>query len=119
MTKTATGPSEPERKPRGKLINLRVSDEEHAAFIAKAKASGRPLSALVRDLLEENAVRHREDERRLIFEINKIGVNLNQIARAINAVKGELETAQVLLYLDAITTYLDRLIRQDNADALA
>lgn len=82
--------SRPKRK--GRTVHVRVTDDEHAAIEAAAGAAGMTVSAFFRSLLLEGAGVQpmlTEDDR-VIFavlreDMRMIGVNLNQVARALNS----------------------------------
>lgn len=84
-----------ERGRKDRLINVRVTEAEHQAIEEAAKAAGMSVSAFFRSLLLEGAgVRPiLTSEERLIMaalleDMRMIGINLNQVARALNAGKG-------------------------------
>ena len=86
-------PSAKQRK--GRLINVRVSDAEHSAIEEAAKSAGMSVSALFRSLLLEGAgvrpILTAEDRlimAALLEDMRMIGINLNQVARSLNAGKG-------------------------------
>lgn len=82
-----------ETRKRQQRIAPRVTDEEFAEIDAKAEAAGLSVSSYAREVLLENArTRSRRRPRadvailsRACGELNRIGSNLNQIARAVNA----------------------------------
>lgn len=86
---------------REKLVNFRATAAEHAHLHRQARAHGMSVSSYARTLLIEAQEVTREAEervatrpttasvpsaeaRRLVYEINKAGVNLNQMARELN-----------------------------------
>lgn len=82
----------PVRYPR--TASVRVTDEEKLRLKAEAQTAGLSVSDLLRERClppESGKPPGRQptrpncpDQKRLIWEINRIGVNLNQLARAIN-----------------------------------
>jgi uncharacterized protein (DUF1778 family) len=83
----------PEQR-KGRLINVRVSDAEHSAIEEAAKSAGMSVSAFFRSLLLEGAgvrpILTAEDRlimAALLEDMRMIGINLNQVARSLNAVK--------------------------------
>lgn len=69
-----------------RLPNIRVTSAERAAVEAKAAQAGLPLVEFCRRAILSRRVTPRQsatDERALV-ELNRAGVNLNQIARAVN-----------------------------------
>ncbi|MDQ0457691.1 DUF6290 family protein [Rhizobium paknamense] len=84
----------PEQR-KGRLINVRVSDAEHSAIEEAAKLAGMSVSAFFRSLLLEGAgvrpILTAEDRlimAALLEDMRMIGINLNQVARSLNAGKG-------------------------------
>lgn len=109
MVETRTKRGRP-RKAEGKartlaLPSIRVSPDEMSFIEAQAATAGLPVSTYVRNLAlgKKVAPRRTELEDRLLFELNRCGVNLHQIVRALNfgqglpsditAVTDELRTA--------------------------
>lgn len=94
--------AEPEQS-RIMWIKLRVSEEERARWLAKAKDAGVTLSALIRQGLEGAPVRRPrrrvETDPALLRELARIGNNLNQIARWANRNKQGVEARGVLVAL--------------------
>lgn len=98
------------RKPRGgrpempaidkrtDKIELRLTTAEKIAFREKAEASGQTLSDWLRDLANGHKPRPPVTHTDLAFinELNRIGVNLNQIARSINRGRGLSSDWQLL-----------------------
>lgn len=82
------------KQRKGRLINVRVSDAEHSAIEEAAKSAGMSVSAFRSLLLEGAGVRPLlTAEDRLIMaalleDMRMIGINLNQVARSLNAGKG-------------------------------
>ncbi|MGE7371425.1 plasmid mobilization protein [Neorhizobium sp. NPDC001467] len=79
---------------KGRLVNVRVTDAEHEKIEAAAKSAGMSVSAFFRSLMLEGAgvrpILTRDDRlvmAALLEDMRKIGVNLNQVARAINSGK--------------------------------
>ena len=61
----------PPRPARGRMIRVRVSDEEYATLAEKSAAVG-DMSKFLRDHLGKTQIRHREDERRRLAMLNRI-----------------------------------------------
>ena len=83
------------KQRKGRLINVRVSDAEYSAIEEAAKSAGMSVSALFRSLLLEGAgvrpILTAEDRlimAALLEDMRMIGINLNQVARSLNAGKG-------------------------------
>ena len=78
-------------KPDGKarklaLPSIRVNPDEMSFIAAQAAIAGQPVSTYVRNLvLGKKVTPPRTDlEDRLLFELNRCGVNLHQIVKALN-----------------------------------
>ena len=83
------------KQRKGRLINVRVSDAEHSAIEEAAESAGMSVSAFFRSLLLEGAgvrpILTAEDRlimAALLEDMRMIGINLNQVARSLNAGKG-------------------------------
>ncbi|MDR3598495.1 plasmid mobilization protein [Clostridium sp.] len=78
---------------RTKKIQVFLTEAEHEFAKDKAKYSGLSMSELVRNLITEGAVIKYEMEgvSDVLKEINKIGTNINQIARKVNERDSVLE----------------------------
>lgn len=82
------------KQRKGRLINVRVSDAEHSAIEEAAQSAGMSVSAFFRSLLLEGAgvrpILTAEDRLimgALLEDMRMIGINLNQVARSLNAGK--------------------------------
>ena len=103
-----------ERKSqRRTLVQARVSAEELAAWRSKAAAAGVSSSVLLRQAMARTGAwtpspayvereRERKVERGRTREVARIGNNLNQIARWVNAHKSSADAGEVLIRLVAI-----------------
>jgi hypothetical protein len=101
------------REIRTKEIKIRLHDREFEEF--KNRASGRQVASYIRDLvLEQKVVKHAPScDPKLIFEVAKIGANLNQIARVLNFASKSGENFDVLrciFELNTIKESLDQVI---------
>lgn len=72
---------------RTKQLHVRVAMREYADICRNAKLAGLSLSEFTRKLLTGEVVKERPpvELRTLYTEINHIGRNINQIAKAVNA----------------------------------
>ncbi|MER8967301.1 MobC family plasmid mobilization relaxosome protein [Mesorhizobium sp. M0808] len=84
---------EPDRK--GRMVHVRVSADEYAAIEKAAEAADMTVSGFFRSLIIEGAGARPflTEEDRLVMallleDMRAIGVNLNQVARALNSGKG-------------------------------
>ena len=107
----------PER--RTAVVTARVTASESADWRAKAKATGVPLSALIRRAMARTrtwTARAAEVERERTRQVSRIGNNLNQIARWANRHKGAAEAVEVLARLVSIERALTALARFESPD---
>ena len=93
-------------------VKIRASDTERAAWHAKARAAGLSLSDLVRrsvGRVRTWTVAHTELERERTRELERIGSNLNQIARWANTYREAADALEVVAHLAAIERALEAL----------
>lgn len=97
-----------ETRQRGRMLRVRLTDEEHAAVTAAAERAGLTVGSYVRQVLltapPPRQVRRPAVERtalaQLLAAIGRVGGNINQLAHAVNAgrlrvpASGTLERAQ-------------------------
>ena len=95
-------------------INFRCSEDFENLLLSKMKQAGySSYSAFIRDSVEGVSIKQRcKGIQELIKQVNKIGVNLNQISRYANENK-ELDLS-VLQSIDAIYKELSLLILRFN-----
>ena len=112
-TPSASAPVSSSRRPprpaRGRMIRVRVSDEEYAALSEKGAAVG-GMSKLLRDHLDEVSIRHRDDERQRLAMLNRINANLNMITRWVNTHKSAADAVQVMVYLADVRREIGRVL---------
>lgn len=92
----------PNQKDRHHL-HIELTLAQYQMLTEKARQCGLTRRALILRLLEGKEVRARPSEeiRELRWEVHKIGVNINQIARLVNAgIAGAGETKRALYLLD-------------------
>lgn len=72
---------------RTRIVPIRFTVQEYQRLTALCQKSGLSVSEVVRSVLSGVELRERppDDLRKLYTEINRIGNNINQIARKINA----------------------------------
>ena len=82
-------------------ICLRLSQEEKVRLEANARSCGLSKTAYLRRLILGTQVKARPSQeiKDLRMEVHKIGVNINQIARSVNAGIAKAEDAKYGLYL--------------------
>lgn len=125
--------SEKKKVIRSKVMRLRVTDEEHERYKSDAQMKGFESTsdyfrwALGSDNLSQRAAPKKEKPKRqpavktldqnLIRELNKIGVNLNQIALALNfavAKDGQIKKGALLIELVKIEQKLNKVLESHN-----
>ena len=72
-----------ERTNKTKFIKVRVTEEEKRLILERANSAGVTLSVFARNLLLSETLRSKTDVQ-MVFQMKKIGTNLNQIAHYIN-----------------------------------
>lgn len=73
------------KKERKNIVCVRLTDEEYVNLQMKAKASNKKVSEYIRELIAMSKVKvSNKDYVKMMAEVNKIGNNLNQIARNLN-----------------------------------
>ena len=87
--------------PKKYEICLRLSKEEKELLESSARACGLTRTAYLRRLLLGTEVKARPSQeiKDLRWEVHKIGVNINQIARSVNAGIARAEDAKRGLFL--------------------
>lgn len=82
-------------KPKGEartlaLPSIRVSPDEMSFIEAQAAIAGQPVSTYARNVLTNRKVAPRTTalEDKLLFELNRCGVNLHQVVKALNFNQG-------------------------------
>ena len=82
-------------------MHIELTREQYATLCAKAKKSGLTKRALIVRLLEGREIREHptEEIRRLREELHRIGNNINQIARSVNAGIANADDAKRGLYM--------------------
>lgn len=122
------------RSPRVKsrVITLRVSDEEYERYSKAAEWMNLSLSNFLRRALDNSEETYRSTPRvqkkrmapereinsDLMYAINRIGSNLNQIAKALNTANlsdEEVSSKALLLALLSIEAQLEKVIEQNEA----
>ena len=82
-----------EQIKRTKAIKIRLTDEEHERL--KELQQGNELATWIRNTcLTVNESHQVKTDPQLLKELNKIGVNINQMARAMNSNMADFEAIQ-------------------------
>ena len=95
-------------------LHIELTPEQYATLCAKAKKSGLTKRAFIVRLLERQEIRERPNEeiRQLRTEIHRIGNNINQIARNVNAgIADDADVKRGLYMLDQIYELLYQIGR--------
>ncbi|MBE0184895.1 ribbon-helix-helix protein, CopG family [Bacillus sp. seq1] len=100
-------------KPKKYILQVRLSDEEHAQLQQLATDAGMTMSELVRDHIGRIRVRNRQDERQRVAMLNRINANLNMIARWVNTWRGGAPAVEVVSHLMAIERAVLDLTREN------
>lgn len=87
---------------KSKFLSVRLTAEEREHLDQLARASGLSLSNVIRACIDRTEIRQRQpaEINNLYREINKIGVNINQIAKSVNAgiaTRNDVKEALLLL----------------------
>lgn len=116
MAKTGRPKMQPHERRNARLPAIRLTDAERTDLELKAQAAGVDLSEWVRGQLTSAPVKRPPSptDASLITELNRIGVNLNQIARALN--RGRADDPHQLGYiLSRLNGVLETMARRYGA----
>ena len=94
-------------KKRDKDIKIRVTPEEKLQIQKRAKSENLNVSKYGRNMLLNGTVFVLEKEE--LFQLKKIGININQLARHANF-KKEIKTDQVMQEFRNIKTLLNQIL---------
>ena len=69
------------------FLSVRLKPAEHQQLKHLCETSGLPASTVIRKLISRTEIKpkHPEGYKELYLAVNRIGTNINQIARAVNA----------------------------------
>ena len=97
-----------EQIKRTKAIKIRLTDEEHERL--KELQQGNELATWMRTTcLNIGAAQQAKTDPQILRELNKIGVNMNQIARAVNSHRADYSAIHQAL--SQISDQLDEIIK--------
>ena len=97
-----------EQIKRTKAIKIRLTDEEHERL--KELQQGNELATWMRTTcLNIGAAQQAKADPQILRELNKIGVNMNQIARAVNSHRADYSAIQQAL--SQISDQLDEILK--------
>ena len=98
---------------RTAFVTVRVTEEEQREWKAKASATGRRPSELLRAAMGKTRTWTAEAagvERERLRQLARVGNNLNQIARWANTYKREAEAVEVVAHLVALEREIGELV---------
>ena len=74
---------------RKKLISLRLTESEFEQIKSEAEENGYSKSDFIRSILfkKNRCIKNKKNTKKILFELNRIGNNLNQIAKYVNTFK--------------------------------
>jgi pilus assembly protein TadC len=101
------------RPHKDAFLSVRMTAKERCRLDALCRASGLSISSFIRSCLDGVQIRPREptEIRELYTEINRIGNNINQIARSVNAGIATPEDArQALFLLRQVHELMERIV---------
>ena len=97
-------------------LNFRVDSAFYSIFLKKLKLSNLPQSEFIRSCILNSTVKQRcKDLENLVWNINKIGTNLNQISRYANEEK--LLDEAILEEIHQINLNLANIIKKFSNDS--
>lgn len=84
-------------RPRDKEIRIKVNDEELKYAKEKAAYCNLDMSKFIRRLIKDGVIIKYEtmDIKNLLYELNKIGTNINQIAKKINEIGNDYDKQDI------------------------
>lgn len=90
-------------------INVRMTEEERAAILARSSSCNMPPSTFMREAalrIGEKPVRLADEAtlRQILYQLKKQGTNLNQACRALNAYGVDIQTANQLFEAVALVS---------------
>lgn len=97
-------------KKRTKRVEVLLTQDEHEMLLERKTKPW--LGEWIREtcLNEKPTKKPQSVDPRLLFELNKIGTNLNQIAKHCNQKKMDLNTIEIALQLNSIDIKIKELI---------
>jgi len=95
--------------PKGALV--RLTNDEHMRLTALAKKAGLSFSRFLESGVTGQAPTNedRMQRERAILQLARVGNNLNQIARQLNAQRGALSVSDIAESLEEVQTALERI----------
>lgn len=118
-----------DNRERNRLLQLRLSEEEHEKLEQLVKSSNKSKSALIRTWISRGkpAQTKRVDPSlirslsEISAELNRIGKNFNQLVKGLHLAnkRGETIPSRLIGHLDSINTHLELLKEQTQSLAKA
>ena len=113
-----------EDEPKFKQVKVNLYVYQHQQIKEKAKSNNTTIAQYIREQLDLNLDPkytrkiytetqkkvYKETDPKLLYEVNKIGSNLNQIAKYINTQKDNINIVEILKTLVEIESDMKRLI---------
>lgn len=101
------------KERRTRHLHITIAEKEYNALCKYASQCGMSRSAYLRSLIMKSPVKARppKELQMLFAEINKIGSNINQIARSVNAgIANEEDARRGLFLLDKVYDRLNEAV---------
>lgn len=93
------------KENRNIIIRVRLTEEEKNQFIQLSKKEDKSISSIIRESVLKAKTVSKTDIQ-TVYELKKIGANLNQIAKHLNMLPVEENIRE---YLVSIQNYLDKI----------
>ena len=90
-------------------VSAKVSDDEKLNFTKIAKENNLSVSAMIKQAFNNATIKDTTDEKKIHYELKRIGNNLNQVAYHCNS--NNVIDKQVLLSLSRIEEELKKLLQ--------
>lgn len=101
------------KKLRTKRIEIAVTEDEYQQLLER-KTKPRLAEWMREVALEQKSKRTvKPTDPNLLFLLNRIGTNINQIAKQCNTLKGSVDLVNVAIRLKEIEDKLDEIINHD------
>jgi len=108
---------------RTDVIHVRLFPDEKKRIDEKVASSGKSISELIRhslDTVKVTSIKNTSIQKELIREVRRIGINLNQIARACNNANkngDEINMVELIILLRQIENNCDGLLSSSSPPA--
>lgn len=113
-----------EDKPKFKQVKVNLYQYQHEQIKEKAKKNNTTIAQYIREQLDLNLDQkytrkiytetqkkvYKEPDPKLLYEVNKIGNNLNQIAKYINTQKDDINIVEILKSMVEIEKQIKELL---------